>query len=485
MLPLWIFSEGDQKRGLGHLSRCYAYAAAWRLQGGEVHWVVDGDETAQKFLSTEKITWRKWNKDKLLNLAVHAVALVDSYCAPSTTLQKISSSFLHTVYLDDTFRTQYPKGLVIHAASCASLEDTGDTHWLTGQRWQPLRPEFWDKKERNIIHNHIQNVLIIMGGTDTSNLTKTVYEITREEFPLAMIHVVTNNRKIDAPACKNYSQLNALEIASLMNTCDIAISAAGQTMFELIACTLPSIIIKTANNQSYQMQSMEENDLFELIENWTNNDIKEKITMKIQKLKCVETRMRYIHNMRSTRTMNGAIEMAEIFSKSERLRTHIEYHGIKYSPLFLLNEDEKLSILSIRNMVEIRNSMFHTNIISTKEHFDFIKRQANDICCINYAAIHEGKIFGSVSLEKIDWQLKECRLDIYKDPDSRWRGFGVRLLSFIKMIAFNVLEFEKITLAVKMDNTKAIASYRKSGFLDEEINNPRDGIVNMYLKRDN
>ncbi|MFB0954970.1 MAG: hypothetical protein QMB70_10915, partial [Aeromonadaceae bacterium] len=250
MLPLWIFSEGDQKRGLGHLSRCSAYAAAWRLQGGEVHWVVDGDNTAQKFLSTEKITWRKWNKDKLFNLADHAVALVDSYCAPLTVLQKISVSFLHTVYLDDTFRIPYPKGLVIHAACCASSQDTGDTHWLTGHRWQPLRPEFWDRKERNIIRNHIQNILIIMGGTDTSNLTASVYEITRKEFPLAIIHVVTNNIIIEDPNCKNHSQLNAQEIANLMYTCDIAISAAGQTMFELIACTLPSIIIKTAENQS-------------------------------------------------------------------------------------------------------------------------------------------------------------------------------------------------------------------------------------------
>lgn len=484
MLPLWIFSEGDQQRGLGHLSRCSAYAAAWRLQGGEVHWVVDGDDIAQNFLSTEKITWRKWNEDKFFNLADHAVALVDSYCAPLTVLQKISVSFSHTVYLDDTFRLPYPRGLVVHAASCVSGQETGDAHWLTGQRWQPLRPEFWDRKERNIIRHKIQNVLIIMGGTDTSNLTKVVYEATRDECPLAIIHVVTNNITTEDSNCKKYSKLNAQEIANLMSSCDIAISAAGQTMFELIACSLPSIIIKTADNQSNQIQSMEDCDFFEIIKNWTNDNIKEKIAGKIKKLKHEKTRKKYIHNMSSTRTMNGAIELAEIFKKSEKIRTHTEYREIKYSPFFLLNEDEKASILSIRNMVEIRKSMFNENIISTKEHFDFIKRKANDLCSINYAAIYEGKIFGSVSLEKIDWQLKECRLDIYKDPDSRWRGFGVKLLGFIKMIAFDVLEFDRITLAVKVENKTAIASYRKAGFLDEDANNPQNGVVNMYLQRD-
>ena len=39
MPELWIFTEGDLQRGLGHLTRCSAYASAWRGQGGKVHWV--------------------------------------------------------------------------------------------------------------------------------------------------------------------------------------------------------------------------------------------------------------------------------------------------------------------------------------------------------------------------------------------------------------------------------------------------------------
>lgn len=35
-MKLWIFTEGDQLRGLGHLSRCASYAAAWEKLGGEV-----------------------------------------------------------------------------------------------------------------------------------------------------------------------------------------------------------------------------------------------------------------------------------------------------------------------------------------------------------------------------------------------------------------------------------------------------------------
>lgn len=35
-MKLWIFTEGDQLRGLGHLSRCASYAAAWENLGDQV-----------------------------------------------------------------------------------------------------------------------------------------------------------------------------------------------------------------------------------------------------------------------------------------------------------------------------------------------------------------------------------------------------------------------------------------------------------------
>lgn len=65
MLPLWIFSEGDKGRGLGHLSRCSAYAGAWRQQGGTVHWVVEGDELASAMLKEESVRWGNWQQEPI------------------------------------------------------------------------------------------------------------------------------------------------------------------------------------------------------------------------------------------------------------------------------------------------------------------------------------------------------------------------------------------------------------------------------------
>ena len=46
-LSLLILTEGDRSRGLGHVTRCSAYAEGWLTRGGAVHWRLDGDDTAR------------------------------------------------------------------------------------------------------------------------------------------------------------------------------------------------------------------------------------------------------------------------------------------------------------------------------------------------------------------------------------------------------------------------------------------------------
>ena len=59
-MQLHIYTEGDLRRGLGHLVRCMAYACAWRQRGGEVTWVVDGDDHARRYVQAEKVVWSAW-----------------------------------------------------------------------------------------------------------------------------------------------------------------------------------------------------------------------------------------------------------------------------------------------------------------------------------------------------------------------------------------------------------------------------------------
>ncbi len=285
MPELWIFSEGDLQRGLGHLTRCSAYAAAWRGQGGKVNWVVDGDNTAKKLLINELAIWRSWQQE-LISTPHDAVAIVDSYSATSDVLKSISDHFVRVIYLDDTKRLSYPKGLVIHAAQGENQPIADDAEWVFGAEWQPLRPAFWDLPPRTQISDQIERILILMGGTDIRQLTPIMHQLAHNIYPHAEIHTIISNHNTltKQPQTILHHQLNDKEIAELMCNCDIAISAAGQTTCELARCGLPSVLIGVADNQKEQLKKWTEDNLFMYGGWWNEPELIAHVSSKLKAL---------------------------------------------------------------------------------------------------------------------------------------------------------------------------------------------------------
>ena len=121
---LVILTEGDWARGLGHLGRCLGYAQQWRRMGRQVLWIVDGDESARRFLEGEIVVWRRWQDDGHIPEVEGAVAIADSYGASPAALQAIAGRAAAAVYLDDLELDDYPPGLVVHSAP-GPLERSG------------------------------------------------------------------------------------------------------------------------------------------------------------------------------------------------------------------------------------------------------------------------------------------------------------------------------------------------------------------------
>jgi len=300
MPELWIFSEGDLQRGLGHLTRCSAYASAWREQGGKVNWVVDGDNTAKKLLRNESVIWKAWQQELIPDIH-DAVAIIDSYSATPDALKSIADHFVRVIYLDDTKRLSYPKGLVIHAALGENKSIADDANWVFGTGWQPLRPAFWDLPPRTQISDQIERILILMGGTDIRKLTPTMHQLAHNIYPNAEIHTIISNHNTltKQPQTILHHQLNDKEIAELMCNCDIAISAAGQTICELARCGLPSVLIGVADNQIKQLKKWTEDSLFMYGGWWNDPELVTQVSSKLQALSDQKTRQRRVAALQS------------------------------------------------------------------------------------------------------------------------------------------------------------------------------------------
>lgn len=306
MLPLWIFSEGDKRRGMGHLSRCSAYAAAWRQQGGTVHWVVDGDDLASAMLKEESVSWGNWQQQPIS--PQQAVAIVDSYSASLTTLQSIAAGFVRVIYLDDTERLDYPEGMVIHASPGTPGNKCGAATWQWGPGWQPLRPPFWSVPARTRVPERIERILIIMGGTDVRDLTPGLVTWLRQHCPEVELDVVTREPDPRLEGCRQHHRLDAEQMVSLISRCDLAISAAGQVTYELARCGLPGILVGVADNQASQLAGWCGPDAFLPGGWWHEPALFSRLEQGLSRLATQDERARRACKLQALMAGNGTLE---------------------------------------------------------------------------------------------------------------------------------------------------------------------------------
>jgi len=255
--PLLILTEGDRRRGLGHLGRCLGYAEYWRRAGRPVRWLVDGDDAAHAVLGGETVRWETW-QDKTQGLAARdEVVIVDSYDAAPAALAPLAECGGLTICLDDLERDGYPPGLVIHT-SPGSLNRSGrPARWLIGPAWQPMAPAFWSVPERSPPPERPGRALVLTGGADLRGVGPTLAELVRRKLPDCEVHLVLGAGAGAAPVQSGvieHRNVTPDALRDLMLDCDLAVSAAGQTLFQLACCGTPTIMVGVADNQARHLR---------------------------------------------------------------------------------------------------------------------------------------------------------------------------------------------------------------------------------------
>lgn len=266
-MKAFIVTEGFQSTGYGHLTRCLAIYQAFEERGIQPTFIANCDENGRKYLGNINLKIYNWleENDKIIeHINGSEITLIDSYKASKDIYFCISNFVEKAVYLDDCLRIEYPKGIIINGTLGAEnlpYKRKPDQKYLLGIEYIPLRKEFWDIP--NLKKNEkIQNVLITFGGQDIRNLTFTILDSLLESFSSFNYHVVLGgNYKLDnldkykGKNVKVYFSLNAEQMLRLMLKCDLAVSAAGQTIYELARVGLQTIAIGVAENQKYNIRS--------------------------------------------------------------------------------------------------------------------------------------------------------------------------------------------------------------------------------------
>ncbi len=268
MTLLVIFTEGGSLSGYGHVTRCSALYDEALACGLDPRFVVNGDEEVLRVMGDRRVELVDWRCEAFVRarLTPESFAVVDSYLADREVYGWISTACRRALYIDDNQRMAYPAGVVVNPSLYGHMLEypqTPGVSYLLGPQYVILRPEFRQLPPR-IRRTEVQRVLVTLGGADVLNLTPMILRALNEHLPGLEKHVVVGpgfNNLAEIQSQVNdrvvlYHQPDAARMRELMLACDLAVTAAGQTVHELLATGLPFVAIEVVDNQAGNIQAL-------------------------------------------------------------------------------------------------------------------------------------------------------------------------------------------------------------------------------------
>lgn len=288
---LYIRVDANPIIATGHVMRCLSIAKEVVKLGENVTFLT-ADQQAKDLIESNGFSSiclsTEWNNldgeiDKIISFIQKEKIkqiLIDSYYVTENYLMKVGK-YTRILYIDDLAMFPYPVDTVINYNNYAKKlnyhvgvdTEKRNTKYLLGCSYAPLREEF-----QNIVckpRMEIQHVLVTTGGSDSyhiaskflSYIVKKKDETSIEDtmFKTLQFHVVVGrfnkDKKVLVELAEQYPQINlyfnVMNMAEIMQRCDLAITAGGSTMYELCACGVPMITYAFADNQLQGVEGFE------------------------------------------------------------------------------------------------------------------------------------------------------------------------------------------------------------------------------------
>jgi UDP-2,4-diacetamido-2,4,6-trideoxy-beta-L-altropyranose hydrolase len=180
--------------------------------------------------------------------------ITDSYDVDENYFKETKAIFKKTAYIDDMNLYYFDVDFLINqniGAEEFSYKVNDDTKLMLGIKYILLREEFRNLQPKDI-KLKVNDIMLTVGGADPSHLTEKVLNWVKDlnyNFHVIVGPSFDNKedlKRFESDKIRLYYNADMYEI---MRKCDMAISACGSTLYELMACGVPTIGIIIADNQ--------------------------------------------------------------------------------------------------------------------------------------------------------------------------------------------------------------------------------------------
>lgn len=339
---LYIRADGNEKLGIGHLMRCFVIAREWRMREAACCFLVSDETSAQlvREQGFEAVTlnsrWDNLDQEldglkELLEKRGAEILLLDSYYYSENYVRTLGE-ICTVAALGDRANNDCPADIVInyniYAEENVVQQPESRTVRLLGTKYFPLRTEFFGK--RVTVQRTVDRIYLSAGGTDQFKvLLPLAKKLLAKGYEVEAVTGRFNEQllwleQLEKENNKFHLHVDAKCVSAIMKNCQIAISAAGITLYELCAMGIPTITFAFADNQIKGAEAMCSRNIMLGVGD-IRGQLPQKIDQIIEKVRALdeqlELRQEFSRRMQDCVDGKGASRISDVLGEHAMRKT--------------------------------------------------------------------------------------------------------------------------------------------------------------------
>jgi len=475
-MKVFIITEAGKKVGFGHLTRCTSLYDAFKENDIDAGLIVDGDKSCAQVLRKKRYQMLNWLEDnaRLFKIIKDAdIAVIDSYLAKEEFYKELSKQANLAVYIDDNKRIDYPRGIVVNFSVYGrelAYPKKKDVRYILGPEFALLRREFWNTPPKKI-NKLVKSILLTFGGNDSKGMTLKILNKINADYPLltkyvAIGHAFSYVKQLKEISDKRTSFIyspDAETMKRFMLKSDIAISAGGQTLYELARTQTPTIAICVAENQRLALEAWNKKGFIKYI-GWYQKAVS-RISKTIKSFMPIKERKKSSEIAKRTIDGQGAKKLVKKLLKFNKAS------GIL---LKSLSNKDMVDLFNWRNNSEVRKNFFNSHRITWEEHKKWFERITNLVTASVYVAFQREEKIGTIRYED---KGNFISVSVMLNPTFIGKGLGHQIIMLgTERFTKDRKPLKPIVAEIKKENLASIKAFTRAGYKKNEkvyIFNPK------------
>jgi UDP-2,4-diacetamido-2,4,6-trideoxy-beta-L-altropyranose hydrolase len=476
---LLIRADASLRIGTGHIMRCLALAQAWQACAPDSLIVFATTENVPSLesrlidegmliehISTSPGSFSDASDTKRLSHTYEAGWIVaDSYAFDARYQHCLKQEESPRLLLLDDYghASHYCGNLVLNQNISASadwyLSKEQYTELLLGPRYALLRREFVTSESwRGQEHAVARRILVTMGGADAVGATGSVLEalklIKSQELEIRVLVGAANPHRWELSQRIRELHLPAELVSSpasmpeIMAWSDIAVSAAGGTLWELLFMQVPTIAIGIAENQLAAARSL--------------HDMGATISFELDALSASDLARSIQQLILSSETRGrmamGGRRIVDGYGASRVVSVMLGNQGLSLRETKM--RDCRL-LWDWANDSDIRSASFQQESIPWETHVKWLNARLSDPNTKLFIAEQNSAPVGQLRYE-LDGS--DAVISFSLDREIRGRGVGNALISLGSKKIFLETEIERIHAYIRPENGRSIRAFLRAGY---------------------